>query len=137
MGRTMMTVALAGALATMSTLPVAADDFMQFRSPTGNIGCGYAAHVLRCDVIGGIVPLPPTPNSCQFDWGQGFWLHSTGKAQVVCAGDTALDHAAPVVAYGTTWKHGGFLCASSVNGFRCTNAEAHGFTIAKGEAHRF
>jgi hypothetical protein len=109
----------------------------QFRTPSGNIGCGYYDRVLRCDVRDGVKPLPPRPASCNLDWGQGFWLHEHGAAQVVCAGDTALDPTAPVVRYGATWHGGRISCMSSPNGLRCTNADRHGFFLSRGEAYRF
>jgi len=107
-----------------------------FRSPTGNIGCAYAAGELRCDVRDGVKPLPPAPKSCDYDWGQGFWLHETGKASIVCAGDTALGNG-KVLPYGQTWKRDGLSCASSSDGFRCKNAAGHGFFISRGSAYRF
>jgi len=127
----MLASILAGTLAATSD-----DDF--FRSPTGNIGCAYAADLgyLRCDVRDGVKPLPPMPKSCEYDWGQGFWLHKTGKATIVCAGDTALGNG-KVIPYGQTWKRGVFSCASSTGGFRCKNADGHGFFIARGNAYRF
>jgi hypothetical protein len=129
----------AGALAGLglTTAGAGADDFAVFRSPTGGIGCVLGGGTLRCDVVGGIVPLPPMPRSCPFDWGQGFWMNAHGRAAPVCAGDTALNRDAPVVRYGTTWRHGAFACASSADGMRCKNADGHGFMIARGEASRF
>jgi hypothetical protein len=129
----------AGALiAILATAGIAgASDSAMFRSPSGAIGCGYYDKTLRCDVIGGVKPLPPPPKSCQLDWGQGFWLAQKGRASVVCAGDTALDRNARVIGYGTTWRGDGILCASSADGMRCTNADGHGFLIARGESHRF
>lgn len=120
-----------------TALPCAASDIAMFRSPTGGIGCIFYDAVLRCDVEGGIVPLPPQPKSCPFAWGSGFYLRAHGAASIVCAGDTSRDPNAPVVRYGSVWKRGGITCASSFNGMRCTNADGHGFTIARGEARRF
>ena len=115
----------------------AASDFMAFRSPSGAIGCAYYMNTLRCDVTGGVEPLPPRPQSCQLDWGQGFELKPKGRAWVVCAGDTALDPRATVVRYGGSWRRDGIVCASSPDGMRCTNADRHGFLISRGEAYRF
>ena len=109
----------------------------QFRTPSGNIGCGYYDRVLRCDVRDGIKPLPPRPASCNLDWGQGFWLHEHGPAHIVCAGDTALNPTAPVVRYGMTWQGDRIGCASSTSGLRCTNADRHGFFLSRGQAYRF
>jgi hypothetical protein len=59
-------------------------------------------------------------------------------AIVGCPSDTLLgDKTAAVIPYGSSWKRGAFVCKSSVNGFHCTNADGHGFTIAMGEARRF
>jgi hypothetical protein len=115
----------------------AASDIAVFRSPSGAIGCVFYEKTLRCDVDGGVKPLPPAPKSCQLDWGQGLWLDRKGQASIVCAGDTALNRTAPVVRYGTTWRRAGIVCASSTDGMRCTNADGHGFLIARGESHRF
>jgi hypothetical protein len=109
-----------------------------FHSPTGNIGCVYAPDLgyIRCDVRDGVKPLPPMPKSCEYDWGQGFWLHKTGQASIVCAGDTALGNG-KVLPYGQTWKRGVFSCASSTEGFKCKNADGHGFFISRGNAYSF
>lgn len=114
-----------------------ASDLAMFRTPSGGIGCGYYAKTLRCDVVGGVRPLPPRPKDCELDWGGGFYLAQRGRASVVCAGDTALSRTAPVVRYGTTWVRGSIACTSSPNGLRCTNADRHGFLISRGEAFRF
>ncbi|HEV3086776.1 MAG TPA: DUF6636 domain-containing protein [Candidatus Elarobacter sp.] len=114
-----------------------ASDLAQFRTPSGNIGCGYYASTLRCDVVGGLQPPPPRTERCELDWGGGYYLKQHGKADIVCAGDTALDRSAPIVRYGSTWRRGAIICNSSPNGLRCTNADHHGFLISKGEAYRF
>jgi uncharacterized protein DUF6636 len=114
-----------------------ASEYGMFRSPSGAIGCGYYEKTLRCDVIGGVKPLPPAPKSCELDWGAGFWLRQHGRASVVCAGDTSLDRNARVIRYGTTWRGDGITCASSTDGMRCVNTDGHGFAIARGDARRF
>ena len=129
--------ALAALLAAAPGMPArAASDFATFATPSHGIGCVYSDSVLRCDVTGGVVPLPPRPKSCELDWGQGYWLKPTGRAAVVCAGDTALG-ATTIVRYGTTWRHGAIACVSSPDGLRCTNADHHGFLIARGESRTF
>lgn len=122
-------------LSTTAGLAIASESI--FRTPSGAIGCGYYASTLRCDVRGGVLPLPPRPRDCDFDWGGGFYLKARGRATVVCAGDTALNPSAQVVRYGTTWRQGGIACKSRTNGLRCTNADGHGFLISRGEAYRF
>jgi hypothetical protein len=116
--------------------PLRASTVVEFRSPSGGIGCEQDDQFLRCDVTGGVVPLPPQPKSCQLDWGQGLEMGRRGRATVVCAGDTALGGTI-VVRYGTTWRRDGFSCASSTDGMRCTNTVGHGFFISRGGAHTF
>jgi Family of unknown function (DUF6636) len=130
--------ALSAAVALTATCGIAvASELAVFRTPSGGIGCGYYANTLRCDVAGGVRPLPPRPKNCDLDWGGGFSLAQHGKATVMCAGDTALNPAAPVVRYGTTWARGSIACSSSPDGLRCTNADRHGFFLSRGEAYRF
>jgi hypothetical protein len=130
-----LAAAIVAVLATASS--IGASENGMFRSPSGAIGCGYYEKTLRCDVAGGVKPLPPAPRSCELDYGGGFWLHQHGQASVVCAGDTAMDRNARVIRYGTTWRGDGITCASSTEGMRCTNADGHGFSIARGDSRRF
>ena len=120
------------------TLAAHADNLVQFSTPSRGIGCIAFEGLLRCDVTGGVVPLPPRPRSCTTEvaYGQGLQMRQTGAATVVCAGDTAMG-GAKIIPYGTTWRYGGFACSSSRNGLRCTNRSGHGFLIARGEAYRF
>ena len=115
-----------------------ADNLVQFSTPSRGIDCIAFEGLLRCDVTGGVVPLPPRPRSCSTEtgYGQGLQMRQTGAATVVCAGDTAMG-GTRIIPYGTTWRYGGFACSSSRNGLRCTNASGHGFFIARGEANRF
>jgi len=116
--------------------PARADSIVMFSSPSHGIGCVLYNGVLRCDVTGGVIPLPPRPKACSLDWGQGYNLVGHGLASVVCAGDTALG-ARDTIPYGSTWRRGDFACASSRNGMRCTNADGHGFFISRGDSHTF
>ena len=125
-----LTLANAPALATAS-------EFEQFRTPSGNIGCVYSDTSLRCDIRGGIPHPPPTPKNCNLDWGGGYGLNATGRAWVMCAGDTAIDPHSPAIRYGTTWHRGAFTCTSQLAGLRCKNASAHGFFLSKDPAYTF
>ena len=133
--RTKALAVVAAATAALA-LPCRADEFVAFRSPTGNIGCEYFGSGIRCDVAGGIVPLPPTPKDCHLDWGQGYEMARTGSVNVVCAADTALG-AGTVLKYGASWSRGGITCRSAITGMRCTNASGHGFSLARKETRRF
>jgi hypothetical protein len=141
---TVLAISLLGFSAdTLGAAPAAdADGIYGFRSPTGNIGCYLSTYdamtpMLRCDVRGGLVPLPPNPlveKECE--WGAGYRMNPTGRPRVVCAGDTAL-LAPNVLPYGARWTSNGITCDSERTGMRCENRSHHGFTLAKGEAHAF
>jgi hypothetical protein len=115
----------------------------QFRTPSANIGCVYSSEpslggpFLRCDILSGLKPKPRKPKGCELDWAFGFQMGARGRAQTVCAGDTAVDRRAKVVRYGSTWKRGGFVCTSRRTGLRCRNLSGHGFLLSRGHSYRF
>jgi hypothetical protein len=124
-----------------STAPASgADDFAAFRTPSGNIGCAYTGAggstkgYLRCDIGTGLKPRPRKPASCQLDYGSGYEMSDTGRAKVVCAGDTVLRQGF-VLRYGKTWRRGGFTCASRLAGLRCTNRSARGFFLSRARSY--
>jgi hypothetical protein len=114
-----------------------------FRTPSGNIGCafnsdpGFGGVYLRCDIISGLKPAPPRPKGCTLDWKYGYEMRPTGRAQTVCAGDTAVNRRAKVVPYGTKWSRGGFACLSKRVGLRCRNRSGHGFFLSREHSYRF
>jgi hypothetical protein len=114
-----------------------------FRTPSGNIGCafnsdpGFGDIYLRCDILSGLKPAPPRPKGCALDWKYGYEMRPTGRAQTVCAGDTAVDRRAKIVAYGTKWSRGGFTCLSRKIGLRCRNRSGHGFFLSRARSYRF
>ncbi len=114
-----------------------------FQTPSRNIGCIYAPAsageraYLRCDIGGGLHPLPPRPKSCDLDWGYGYSMFATGPARPFCAGDTARDPRAPVLQYGRTWRGGAFACLSRSVGLRCTNRSGHGFFLSREHSYTF
>jgi hypothetical protein len=102
-----------------------------FQSPTGNIGCVLVAEVARCDIAKRSWSPPPRPSSCQLDYGQGLAVGRSGKATVVCAGDTARLQGSKKLAYGTQSQVGDFTCVSRRDGMTCTNrSTGHGFQIS-------
>jgi len=124
------TLALALALA----LPAAAQDYLSFRSPSGNIHCliaswdgGYA----RCDLDDYHPSFPRAPVWCEQDYGFAFEVQATGPGGVLCAGDTVIDPGAGVLDYGRSVVLGGVSCSSARDGMTCTNREGHGFTVAR------
>jgi hypothetical protein len=136
--RTSLVIAVFAAASLCANPPPAnASDFMQFRTPSGNIGCAYDTTSLRCDIRSGIPHPPPRPKNCDLDWGGGYNLSPTGRASVTCAGDTAIDGHARIIPYGTTWQRGAFRCSSQIAGLRCTNTAGHGFFLSKDPSYMF
>lgn len=115
--------------------PALADDYVGFQSPTGNIHCGIYAWEgtagVRCDLR----ELTPTytyqPPGCEYDWGSSFAVEKTGKGYLACVSDTVRDPGNPVLPYGQAISLGGISCVSAKTGMTCTNADGHGFSVAK------
>jgi hypothetical protein len=120
-----------------------------FRTPSGNIVCGYGfgAGVLtsmECGIKSGLRPAPPMPpGGCTAGDYTTKRVSLTGRGRVVptvCAGDPgpflAEAHAA-VLAYGKTWQGGGLWCISQPAGLTCGNAAGHGFFLSRARWRSF
>ena len=113
-----------------------------FRTPSGNIGCIYAAGgglrtTLRCDIRSRLRPRPTKPRKCDLDWGDSYTMNVLGRVVVSCHGDTAILPKSRFLRYGTRWRHGGFTCLSQRAGLRCLNAGGHGFFMSRARSYRF
>ena len=134
--------AVAGALSAVAlaavpaafAVPERASSLEFFRLPSNNIACLYSAPAgrqpaaLRCDILSGLSPEPRA--RCQLDW-TGLAMTRSGRAGPTCAGDTVYNARARVLAYGRTWRRGGFACTSRRAGLRCVNAARRGFFLAR------
>ena len=113
---------------------------ISFRMPSKNIECAEftdARPTLRCDIRGGLKPLPPKPASCEFDWGAGYIMGRRGRAHVSCVSDSVHDPSARVLRYGTIWRRDGFVCVSRTAGLRCHNAAGNGFFLSRRHSYAF
>lgn len=112
----------------------AADDYIAFRSPTGNIHCaimtGYTS-IVRCDLDQLTPSYRNRPHDCEQDWGNAFEVGPGGGGYLPCHGDTVSDPSAFTLGYGRSITLGPFTCTSRKTGMTCTNAQGHGFQIAK------
>ncbi|MCX7288015.1 MAG: hypothetical protein NTW20_10785 [Rhodobacterales bacterium] len=121
--------------------PVLADDYVAFQSPTGNIHCAiYSAGngaEARCDLIDLVQSYPERPKGCDLDWGNAFAVGSNGRGALACVGDTVRDPRSPVLPYGEAVAMGGISCVSSRTGMTCTNADGHGFSVARAKQRLF
>jgi hypothetical protein len=116
----------------------AASTVISFRTPTGNIGCVYSAGLtgaeapaVRCDIRSRLRPEPARPSKCPLDYGDSIEISRTGRAILVCHGDTAIDPTSRILVYGTTWRRGGLTCDSRSIGLRCSNRSGHGFFLSR------
>lgn len=121
-------------LLTMAA-PAAAQDYVGFQSPTGNIHCalyltGSGAEA-RCDLRELKPSFPNRPAWCELDWGSAFAVGTQGPAAPACVGDTVMDPGNPVLPYGEAVSMGGISCVSAKTGMTCTNGEGHGFSVAR------
>ena len=125
-------LALAGPAGAAPALALAHHPY--FATPSRNIGCVLVDGTARCDIRARTWPPPPRPGSCpsEVDFGQGIVVATAGRAMFVCAGDTALIPAAPILAYGRIDLYNGFYCSSERSGVTCRSAHSgHGFVISR------
>lgn len=130
-----------GSLATASSSKTMT--FVQFRMPSNNVFCAYVvssspyAKYLRCDIQSGIKPKPT--GKCRYEGSRGFSANIgvTGKATFPCSSDSVYNKSAPKLAYGKTWRRGGFTCKSKLTGLRCSNLSRHGFFLSRQHSYRF
>jgi hypothetical protein len=121
----------------------AGDEPLSFRTPSGNILCGFrdveGEQAIRCDIIKRKDPTPllPMPADCDADWGNMFVIGGTGQARLECAGDLAADPSSPQLDYGNVTKQYGITCLSDKAGLTCINGEGHGFILSRAKQELF
>jgi hypothetical protein len=132
-------------LALLPLLLLASPAFAQkgpwvtFHTPSGNIHCLAAddpdmGTFVDCELREITTsPLQPRPAWCDLDWGHRFSLSEYGTAEMGCAGDTVVDSGGQVLPYGRTIRFGAITCESQETGLTCSNAEGHGFSLARAE----
>ena len=117
--------------------PAAGAKLTAFQSPSHNIGCVISGQGARCDIRHRSWDPPPTPPSCELDYGFGLTVDRHGKGAFVCAGDTVLGQG-HVLDYGDSLRRGRFRCASKHSGVKCVNKRnGHGFKLSRQRAKRF
>ena len=128
--------ALLGAVAAVAKTPIPG-----IVSPSGNIRCLYVptpGHLL-CDIKRASYS-QREQDGCMaragLDW-HGWELWPTRKAQPVCSGGILYNSNTDVphyvrLAYGKTWRHGVFTCASAFTGLTCRTRSGHGLFLSRG-----
>lgn len=124
--------------------PAAAMDLQSFRSPSDNIHCMFITDdegrsSVECELRSraNTRPARPRPADCDLEWGSRFALDATGKAGMVCHGDTIVDPSAPVVSYGEQLSAGGITCQSAETGMTCKNGKGRGFSLSRAKQTLF
>jgi hypothetical protein len=119
------------------------DTYVDFRMRSNNIFCAYVVSsspyvkYVRCDIMSGIKPKPTGKRCIEGTRGISADIDVTGKATFPCSSDTVYNKSAPLLAYGKTWRRGGFTCKSSMAGLRCSNLSGHGFFLSRAHSYRF
>jgi hypothetical protein len=113
-----------------------------FHSPSGNIRCYWEPgppSILRCQIAQADYAKALTAHCAAppigVDWG-GFELSATRKGFVTCTGGVLYDPGSEQpsfanLAYGKTWRHGVFACASRTSGVTCRSRAGHGLFISR------
>jgi hypothetical protein len=116
------------------------------KSPSGNIKCLYNPGppvFLWCSIGTASYAKKLTAfcarPSVGVDWA-GFTLGRKSKGSVACTGGTMYDPSTQhpryvTLAYGQTWRHGPFTCASKTTGITCRNPAGHGLFVSR-ESYR-
>jgi hypothetical protein len=112
-----------------------------FKTPSGNIVCGYGIAPsgdasIECGIKSGLKPPPARVNCTAGDPNdKRVSLTATGRAvPVTCAGDPGpflVEARASVLGYGRTWSGGGISCTSETTGLTCRNRAGHGFFLSR------
>lgn len=133
-------VCLISVIALVAAPTAAQAKYVDFRMPSGNIGCGYVddpRHYLRCDILESSDKPRGKPSECDLDYGHAYAMNRRGRARTLCAGDTVVNPNAPVLRYGKTKRIGGFTCKSKRSGLRCKNRSGHGWFLSRARIDLF
>ncbi|MGV8873885.1 MAG: DUF6636 domain-containing protein [Rhodococcus sp. (in: high G+C Gram-positive bacteria)] len=108
-----------------------------FSSPDGLFQCGIVPLSSRTEAgcQGTTAPVPPRPDDCMINWGNGIRVTNDGPAAFMCSGGVVYTSGGesidPPLAIGATIAEGGFTCSSAESGISCVDdATGHGFRIA-------
>ncbi|MFY2790714.1 DUF6636 domain-containing protein [Rhodococcus sp. MALMAid1271] len=108
-----------------------------FSSPDGLFQCGIVPLSSRTEAgcQGTTTPVPPRPDDCMVNWGNGIRVTNEGPAAFMCSGGVVYTSGGetidPPLAVGATITGNGFTCSSAENGISCVDdATGHGFRIA-------
>jgi hypothetical protein len=129
-----------------STAPSGASKTGYFKTPSGNIVCGYGYDgkdpaFVGCRIKSGLKPRPaPLRGPTCFSRNEVF-LQARGRTttgRTICPGEDegdagvfVFENRARVLGYGKAWTGGGMRCTSALSGLTCRNKSAHGFFLSR------
>ena len=127
---------LGSASARTLSFPSSQDGVVQFVTPSGNIGCTY----IPFDGAGGIDTGVNGPELHCYRLSGKFDAVSLGPVKkalkLLVEGRLACCKTRNVLAFGNTWKTGGYACNSDRTGLTCRRGK-HGFAISPGSITRY
>ncbi|WP_241385109.1 hypothetical protein [Rhodococcus sp. CH91] len=107
-----------------------------FSSPDGAFQCGIVRLPTRTEAgcEGPTDPIPPRPDDCMVNWGQGIRVQDTGEGGFVCSGGPVYlspDGVSPVLPPGSELSQLGYTCSTTEVDVTCSNdTTGHGFRVA-------
>lgn len=132
----MRVISLGLSLCFIATAVLADEQFLTFKSPSGNILCSMAGGDepgVRCDMLSLTQTYTMRPEGCEFGWGQSFYIGAyASKGELACVNDAlSVSKHTPVLPYDARLDYAGITCVSEKAGMTCGNEEGHGFTLSK------
>ena len=134
----MRAITLTLSLCLVACPSLAEDQFLTFKSPSGNILCsmmGGDEPGVRCDMLSLTQTYTKQPVGCEFEWGHSFYVGAyDAEGELACVNDAigAKAHT-PVLPYDARLDYAGITCLSERAGVTCGNEEGHGFSLSKAE----
>lgn len=123
-------------------VPYARNESYYFTSPDGQFHCGIIKLPTRSEAgcEGVTDPVPPRPDDCVVNWGNGIRVTNEGEGAFMCSGGPVYlpgDVTAALPA-GATLSKLGFSCTTTDTDVTCINDDTgHGFTVAAGSNETF
>ena len=120
-----MTVILVfSTISASAAIPLAAiahaDQYYQFQSPSGNIGCGMALlnnnGFALCEIGDHTWVAPSRPPDCPRGWGDRIGINQGGAPALSCHTDTMRGSVEPTLNYGDKWSVNSITCDSELSG---------------------
>ncbi|MEZ5153031.1 hypothetical protein [Rhodococcus zopfii] len=123
-------------------VPYERNESYYFTSPDGQFHCGIIKLPTRSEAgcEGTTDPVPPRPDDCVVNWGNGIRVANEGEGAFMCSGGPVYlsgDDTAALPA-GSTLSKLGFSCSTTGTDVTCVNDDTgHGFTVAAGSNETF